>query len=146
MTVLYEQLPQRDRRAAERLAKKLLKLLRLAPRREFSGSMRDALDTAFLKAENVVAALVYDQGGGTWASDIVLRKGNTTSTRCILWFENSRRCLAESQIAEIKATCEHPARCRFRKMGVEPDNHGWLGVWHKQFGYRCVGRYIDEIG
>ena len=147
MTVLYEQLPQRDRRAAERLAKKLLNTTPAAPRREFSGTMRDALDTAFLKAENVVAALVYDQGSGTWASDIVLRKGKYELQRGVSC-DSQRQALSclKRQIAQIKATCEHPLVADVRKMGVDPDNHLWLGVRHVQFGYRCVERRIDEIG
>ena len=93
MIVLYETLPQQDRRAAEKLAKKLLRTTPAAPRREFSGTVRDALDTAFIKAENVVAALVYDQGNGTWWSDVVFRKGKYKLHTAYRVVQNSRRCL-----------------------------------------------------
>lgn len=53
-------------------------------------------------------------------------------------------CL-ESQIANVKATSEHPAVADFRRRGVDPNGLVWLGVRHKQFGYRYVERYIDGI-
>ena len=62
MIVLHETLPQQDRRAAEKRAKKLLRTTPAAPRRKFSGTVRDALDTAYKKPKNVVCgALTYNQ-------------------------------------------------------------------------------------
>jgi hypothetical protein len=84
MTVLYERLPQRDRRAAEKLAKELLRNTPVGPKSEFSGTLRDALDTAFAKPENVVAAFVCDEGDGSWRSVIVFRKGKYNIQRRIL--------------------------------------------------------------
>ena len=145
MTV-YENLPQRDRRAAEKLAKTLLRNTRVGPKSEFSGTLRDALDTAFMKPENVVAALVYDEGNGSWRSDVVFQKGKYNVQRGISCGSRQQAlsCL-ESQIANIKATCEHPAVADYRRRGVEPNEVLLLGVRHKQFGYRYVERYIDEI-
>jgi hypothetical protein len=34
--------------------------------RKIAERSSDALDTGFMKAENVVAALIYDEGNGTW--------------------------------------------------------------------------------
>jgi predicted hydrolase (HD superfamily) len=39
----------------------------------------------------------------------------------------------------------HPFVADVRSWGFEPDAFLWLGVRHKQFGYRYVERYIDEI-
>ena len=89
----YGDLPQQDRRAAEKLAKKLLRTTLAAPQREFSGTVRDALDTAFIKAENVVAALVYEQGDGTWWSDVVFQKGKSKVQHGVQCSSNSRHCL-----------------------------------------------------
>ena len=146
MIVLYETLPQKDRRAAEKLAKKLLRTTPAAPQREFSGTVRDALDTGFIKAENVVAALVYDQGNGTWWSDVVFRKGKYKLQFGIACRSEQQAlsCL-KSQIAEIKATREHPLVADFRSRGVEFDAFLWLGVRHKQFGHKYVQCHIDEI-
>ena len=111
MTV-YENLPQRDRRAAEKLAKTLLRNTRVGPKSEFSGTLRDALDTAFMKPENVVAALVYDEGNGFWRSDVVFQKGKYNVQRGISCGSRQQAlsCL-ESQIANIKATCELSSGC-----------------------------------
>jgi hypothetical protein len=46
----------------------------------------DALDTGFMKAENVVAALVYDEGNGTWWRDIVFAKQRLSSGLCNIIF------------------------------------------------------------
>jgi hypothetical protein len=54
MTVLYERLPEQDRREAEELAETLLRNTPAGPKSEFLGTLRDALDTAFMKPENVV--------------------------------------------------------------------------------------------
>ena len=146
MIVLYETLPQQDRRAAEKLAKKLLRTTPAAPRREFSGTVRDALDTAFIKAENVVAALVYEQGNGTWWSDVVFRKGKYKLQQGVPCGSKQQAlsCL-KSQIAEIKATREHPLVADFRSRGIEFEAFLWLGVRHKEFGYKYVQCHIDEI-
>ena len=146
MKVLYERLPRRDRRAAEKLAKKLLRNTPIGPKSEFSDTLRDALDTAFMKPENVVAALVYDEGNGSWRSDVVFQKGKYNVQRGISCGSRQQAlsCL-ESQIANIKATCEHPAVAVYRRRGVEPNGVQLLGVRHKQFGYRYVERYMDEI-
>jgi hypothetical protein len=144
---MYELLPQEDRRAAEKRAKRLLRTTPAAPKREFVGTVRDALDTSFLKAENVVAALVYEAGNGTWQSDIVFRRGKHKFQRGVSCGSKQQAlsCL-KSQIAEIKATREHPLVADVRKMGiVDYDACLWLGVRHKQFGCRYVERYIDEI-
>jgi len=146
MTVLYELLPQQDRRAAEKLAKRLLRTTPAAPRREFSGTLRDALDTAYKKPKDVVAALVYDDGNDTWWSDVVFRKGKYKLQYGVSCASEQQAlsCL-KSQIAEIKATREHRFVADVREMGFEPDAFLWLGVRHKQFGYRYVERYVDEI-
>ena len=75
MTVMYELLPQEDRRAAEKRAKRLLRSTPAAQKREFFGTLRDALDTAYKKPKNVVAVLVYEDGHDTWCSDVIFRKG-----------------------------------------------------------------------
>jgi hypothetical protein len=113
MTVLYETLPQQDRRAAKELAKKLLRTTPAAPRREFSGTLRDALDTAYKKPKNVVAALIYDDGNDTWWSDVVFRKGKYKLQYGVSCASKQQAlsCL-KSQIAEIKATREASIRCR----------------------------------
>ena len=99
-----------------------------------------------MKPENVVAAFVYDEGDGSWRSVVVFQKGKYKVQRCISCDSRQQAlsCL-ESQIAKIKATCEHPAVADFRRRGVEPNGLVWLGVRHKQFGYRYVERYIDGI-
>jgi hypothetical protein len=145
MTV-YENLPQRDRLAAEKLAETLLRSTPAGPKSEFSGTLRDALDTVFMKPENVVAAFVYAEGDGSWLSVIVVQKGKHIVQRYITCDSREQAfCCLESQIANIKATCEHPAVADFRRRGVEPNGLVWLGVRHKQFGYRYVERYIDGI-
>jgi len=146
MIVLYETLPPQDRRAAEKHAKSLLRTTPAAPRREFSGTMRDALDTAYKKPKNVVAVLVYDDGNDTWWSDVVFRKGKYKLQFGIACRSEQQAlsCL-KSQIAEIKATREHPLVADLRNDGVEPDAFLWLAVSHKQFGYKYVQSYIDEI-
>jgi hypothetical protein len=147
MKVLYELLPEKDRREAEKSAKRLLRTTPAAPKREFSGTVRDALDTGFMKAKNVVAALVYDAGNGTWWSDIVFRRGKHNFQRGVSCGSRQQALSCHrTQIAEIKATREHPLVADVRKMGiVDYDDCVWLGVRHKQFGYRYVERYIDKI-
>jgi hypothetical protein len=114
--------------------------------RTSSGTLRDALDTAFIKPENVVAAFVYDEGNGSWRSVVVFRKGKHNIQRGISCdsVDEACSCLG-SQIANVKATCEHPAVGDFRRRVIEPNGLVWLGVHHKQFGYRYVERYIDGI-
>jgi hypothetical protein len=77
---------------------------------------------------------------------VVFQKGKYNIQRGILCDSRQQAlsCL-ESQIANVKATCEHPAVADFRRRGVEPNGLVWLGVHHKQFGYRYVERYIDGI-
>jgi hypothetical protein len=93
MTVLYERLPQQDRRAAEQLAETLIRNTPAAPKSEFSGTLRDALDTAFIKSENVVAAFeYYDEGDGSWMS-FIAKKENITFNVPYRVIQDSRRCL-----------------------------------------------------
>jgi hypothetical protein len=142
----YVNLPQQDRRAAEKLAKKLLRTTPAAPQREFSGTVRDALDTGFIKAENVVAALVYEQGDGTWWSDVVFQRGKYKVAHGVQCSSKQQAlsCL-ETQIADVKATREHPLVADFRSVGVEFEAFLWLGVRHKEFGYKYVQCPIDEL-
>src|SRR6516162_2184883 len=103
MKVLYELLPEKERQAAEKHAKRLLRTTPAAPKREFFGTLRDALDTEYKRTKNVVAVLVYDDGHGTWWSDVVFRKGKH-KLQCGISCTSEQQAIAclESQIAEIK--------------------------------------------
>jgi hypothetical protein len=90
--------------------------------------------------------LVYEDGHGTWWSDVVFRKGKH-NLQCGISCTSEQQAIAclESQIAEIKATREHGAVAEGRRMGVNYDACLWLGVQHKELGYRYVKRRIDGI-
>ena len=145
MKVLYELLPAEDRRATERRAKRLLRTTPAAPKHKFMGTMRDALDTQYKTTKNVVAALTYYDGDDRWWSDVVFRKGKHKLQYGIACCSEQQAlsCL-KSQIAEIKATREHPLVADVRETG-DYDALLWLGVQYRQIGYRYVERRIDGI-
>jgi|ERR1700683_5138358 len=124
MTIVdYETLPRPERRTAQKLAEELLRTVPAASEPGVSTSLRGALCTAFMKPENVVAALVYDDGHGNWWGDVVLRTAQGMcqmgTTEC-----HPRHSQQEAlddvkgQIANIKAVREHPLVTRLRANGL----------------------------
>jgi hypothetical protein len=148
MIVNYNSLSRRERRAAQKLAKKLL---RTTTAESFSpGSVRGALSTAFMKPENVVAAFTYDDGDGNWWGDVVLRKGQGTVQFGVAESEPCRSKeealdRVKHQIAGIKAMREHPLVAKLRADGIDPESIELLRVHHKRFGCRYIMRTDKEI-
>ena len=148
MTIVeYESLSRPERRAAQKLAKQLLRCVPPAKDAPIFVSPRAALSTAFMKPENVIAALVYGDGDGNWWSDAVLRKGNdtvqmgTNETTPMRSAEEAIEAM-ESLIATIKATREHPFVQRLRDRGADPLQVEFLCIQDKGIGCRWLP--LDE--
>jgi hypothetical protein len=151
MIVSYQTLSRNERRAAQKLAKQLLRTTLPASKGYESGcSLRGTLSTAFMKPENVIAAFVYDDGNGNWWGDVVLRKGR--GTHQIGRAEDSPYRSKEeafvhvqNMIANIKSTREHPLVGALRRNDIEVEAIELLRVRHEQFGCRWIMRHVDEI-
>jgi hypothetical protein len=144
----YELLPRAERRAAQKYAKKLLRTVPALRNPDQPASLRGALDTAALKAENVVAARVYPDTENQWWCEVILRRGDGlmqfTNDTALSAREQAITCL-EHYIGSIKGTKEHPVVGEFRKLGVDPERVEMLRVRHDSFGVRWVIVPNNEI-
>ena len=146
----YERLSRPERRAAKKLAKKLLRTVPAAEDPVEPKSIRGALTTAFMRPENVFAVLVYTDGNGNWWGDVLLNKGEkcltigTPEKSPAQSFEDALECV-KHLIAHIKATREHPLVQQFREQGFDPERIELLRVQHEQFGARWVFLDDDQI-
>ena len=146
----YESLSRNERRAATKLARKLLRTVPAAPNLEGFSSIRWALNTAFMKPENVIGALIYTDGNGNWWGDVVLNKGGkclqigTPGEFPAQSREDALGCV-KHLIADIKATREHPLVQDIREQGFDPERIELLRVRHEQFGERWVLLDDDQI-
>jgi hypothetical protein len=143
----YELLPRAERRRAEKYAKKLLETVPVGDTDEPT-SLRGAVGTAFLKAENVMAARVYPDAENQWWCEITLRRGHglaqVRNDAPLPRREQAVACL-EHYISSIKGTQEHPLVSEFRKLGIDPERVEWLRVLHDSFGERWVTLPTNEI-
>jgi hypothetical protein len=150
--VQYQTLPRQQRRAAQKLAKQLLRTTLPVPTEgRFGQNIRGALSTAYMKPENVVAVFTYDDGNGNWWGDVVLRKGQGTYQIGVAEespYGSRAEALAhvERLIGKIKAMREDPLVAVFRQNGIDVESIEMLRVRHKQFGWRFIVRHIDTIG
>ena len=133
----YELLPGAERRAAQKYAKKLL---RTVPALRDPGppvSLRGALATAILKAENLVAARVYPDNEKQWWCEVILRRGDgialLRNDRPLPRRDQAVTCL-EHYIGSIKGAQEHPVVSEVRKLGIDPERVEMLRVRHDSFG------------
>jgi hypothetical protein len=149
--VQYQTLPRQQRRAARKLAKQLLRTtLPVATEGRFGHTIRGALNTAFMKPENVVAVFTYDDGNGNWWGDVVLRKGQGTYQIGVAEdspYRSREEALAhvEKLIGRIKAMREDPLVAEFRNSGINVQTIELLRVQHKRFGCGWIVRSIDTI-
>jgi hypothetical protein len=143
----YRYLSRQERRAARKLAKKLL---RSVPPAELPNvpDFRAALMTAFMKPENVVAAFVCGDDDGHWWANIVLDTGRNRLVQlgslehAPLHSDEQAFQALEHGIALIKATREDSIVQRVRDMGIDPTSLRLLRVHHQEFGCRWV--LMDE--
>ena len=149
-TLAYDTLSKTERRAARKLANKLLRTVPAANQPAIPGTLRGALSTSYTKPENVIAALVYCDDDGNWWGDIVLRKGDgwiqmgTAARKPLRSRELALQALRQT-IAVIKAMHEDPIVQRVRDIGLDPQQIGMLRVHHQAFGCRWVVFEENEI-
>ena len=127
MLVSYETLSRNERRAANKLAKKLLRCV--TPNtsiRRVTGTIRGALLTCFMKPQNVEAVLIYDDGQGNWWGDLVLRHGSDFTQYGIHEdspvnsYDEALRFI-KCEIAQIKSNVEKDLIVqRIRRAGIDP--------------------------
>ena len=147
----YGSLPQEVRRAAKKLAKRLLRTVPAAQKSSEAASIRGALSTAFMKPENVIGALVYTDGNGNWWGDVVLNKGKKyhqmgSEEEAPLQSYDDALEYVKAVIAAIKAPPrEHPLVEEIRKNGLDPERVELLRVGHEKFGHRWVFMDDDRI-
>ena len=144
----YELLPRAERRAAQKYAKKLLQTVPALRDPDQPASLRGALDTAILKAENVMAARVFPDAENQWWCEVIFRRGDGIAQLCnhtpLPSRDQATTCL-EHYIGSIKGTKEHPVVSEFRKLGVDPERVEMLRVRHDSFGVRWVTVPNNEI-
>lgn len=144
----YELLPRAERRAAQKYAKKLLRTVPASRDPDQPASLRKALDTAALKAENVVAARVYLDPENQWWCEVILRRGDGIARLYndtpLPSHDEATGCL-EHYIGIIKGTQEHPIVSKFRKLGIDLERVEILRVRHDNFGFRWVIVPMNEI-
>jgi len=151
MFVSYETLSRNERRAAKKLAKKLLRSVQPVKDSFRITSVRGALNTAFMKPENVEGVLIYDDGEGNWWGDAVLRKGSGT----IQWGtctdaprKSYQEALGDAKnlIAGIKfGIDEEPIVQKIRAMGADPAEVEFLRVSRPDFGCRWIP-FLSQTG
>jgi hypothetical protein len=153
MLVSYESLSKKQRRAAQKLAKELL---RTTPPTDnfdptkFGNTIRGHLSTAYLKPRNVLAAYVYTDDKGHWWGDVVLKKGAGTVT---IGVAEDLPCGSyagalgriKRNIANIKAMTEHPVVEQFRRAGYDPEDIALLRVVHRKLGACFVLRRNEQV-
>jgi hypothetical protein len=141
-------LPRAERRAAQKFAKKLLRTVPALRDPDQPASLRGALDTAALKAENVMAARVYPDTENQWWCEVILRRGDgialLRNDRPLPRRDQAVTCL-EHYIGSIKGAQEHPLVSEFRKLGIDPERVEMLRVRHDSFGVRWVVVPTNEI-
>ena len=144
----YELLPRPERRAAQKYAKKLLRTVPALRDPDQPVSVRGALDTAALKAENVVAARVFPDNENDWWCEVILRRGDgialLRNDRPLPKRDQAVTCL-EHYIGSIKGTQEHPLVSELRKLGIDPERVEMLRIRHDSFGVRWVIVPTNEI-
>jgi hypothetical protein len=144
----YELLPRAERRAAQKYAKKLLRTVPALRDPDQPVSLRGALDTAALKAENVVAARVYSDTENQWRCEVILRRGDgialLRNDTPLPRRDQAVTCL-EHYIGSIKGTQEHPLVSELRKLGIDPERVEMLRIRHDSFGVRWVIVPTNEI-
>lgn len=145
--VNYELLPRPERRAAQKFAKQLLRRVPPAKDAPIFTSPRGALSTAFVKPENVIAALIYSDGDGNWWSDAVLRKGNDIvqmGTNGEMPMKSADEAIEgiKNVFATIKAMRESPFVQIIRDLGFDPLRVEFLRIQDKDFG--CQWLPLDE--
>jgi hypothetical protein len=150
MLVAYGSLSRNERQAARKLAKELLGSVPAAQKTDESGSLREAVSTAFMKPENVIGALVYTDGNGNWWGDVVFKKGERryqTGTQEGAPARSYDDALehVKSMMAHIKAMRDDPLVQEFRDRGFDPERVELLRVRHKKFGQRWVLLKDDQI-
>ena len=141
MVVTYKSLSRNERRAARRLAKKLLQEVP-ASEGMSATSPQAALSTAYLKPENVLAAFLHGDRGKWWGNVAVrdgigyFQIGIPQATPCA----SEDEALAEIKklIADIKGTREHPLVKKLRDDGFDPASTCILRVQHQQYGERWI--------
>jgi hypothetical protein len=143
----YNELPTKERRAAKKLAKELLRTVPAAeglPDNLYEGfSIRGALGTIYQRPENVVAALVYTDGRGHWWGDLVLKTGDghtqmgTPTDEPVSSYDAALEQV-KAQIAFIKSKPEHPIVQQMREDGIDPENFGLIRITHPKFGMRWM--------
>ena len=144
----YELLPRAERRAAQKYAKKLLRTVPALRNPDQPASLRKALDTAALKAENVVAARVYSDTENQRLCEVILRRGDgialLRNDTPLPRRDQAVTCL-EHYIGSIKGTQEHPLVSELRKLGIDPERVEMLRIRHDSFGVRWVIVPMNEI-
>jgi len=133
------------------VARRKKKLLRTVPALQDPDpptSLRGALGTAALKAENVVAARVYPDAENQWWCEVILRRGEGLARMAndtpLPRRDQAVTCL-EHYIGSIKGTREHPLVSELRKLGIDPERVEMLRVRHDSFGVRWVTVPTNEI-
>jgi hypothetical protein len=138
----YHLLSAPARRAARKLAKKLLKSVPAEQNEIDAGWLRGVLGSSYMRPENVFAAFTFVDDAAAWHAAVILQKADklvelnwsspTGSPCCQQALRDIKRC-----IAAIKGTREHPAMQQFRDAGIQPDQLEILDVYHPAFGCRC---------
>jgi hypothetical protein len=144
----YTQLTRAERRRAEKYAKKLLQTVPALQDPDQPVSLRGAVDTAILKAENVMAARVFPDAENQWFCEVILRRGDgLRPARNGMPFPGRDEAVAclEHCIGSIKGTQEHPVVNQFRKLGIDPERIELLRVQHDSFGERWMIVPTTEI-
>jgi hypothetical protein len=151
MTLHYKMLSRQQRKAAAKLAKRLL---RTVPAGDESmsepGTLRGALTTRWYKPEHVIAVLIYSDRDGHWFGDVVLGEDGLTHQQ----IGTSQREPAHSHdealehvkhiIAMIKGAKEHPVVQRCRDLGIDPGTIGCLRIYHSEEGYRWILMHVAQ--
>jgi hypothetical protein len=139
MFVHYDSLPRNERRAAQKLAKKLLRTTPAIQSENIqANTLRGQLLTASMKPKNLLAAFTYGDGKGNWWADVVLRKGQGI-TQFGVAEDHPRHSEKEaleglkSLIAGIKGAHEHPIVAAMRKDGLDPEAIELLRVGDRYF-------------
>jgi hypothetical protein len=139
----YTSLPKADRLSAQKLAKELLQSIPAAEEPLEFDTPAQALYTAFVKAEKLIAVLIYRDGKNEgWCGDLVFPKlKGVTQIRVTgaLPLKSYQAALerVSGMIAAIKATKEHPIVAKIRDRGFDPQDtvlfevqygngYGWL--------------------
>ena len=148
----YRSLSRHERRAAKKLAKELLRTVPAAEKPIKRRTLLNTwvLNTAFMKPENVIGALVYSDGNGNWWGDVVFNKGE----KCVQMGSQEEAPLqsydealehVKAVIAYVKAMREHPFVQELREKEYDPEQVELLRVGHAKFGHRWVIMDDDQI-